>query len=222
MAAEAAACEANAELARGNRCVSVGHKTAVANSTLLALSRAGVRYLSTRSIGYNHIDVSYAESVGICVGNVAYSPDSVADYTLMLMLIAARHAKSVIPRTDGPDYRLMFDTSSTTMNCAMPANANTTPSGDTMPSLAMPAGGTGRPSSGLSTVGRGDVRLGWGLRRGEQSADGLESLRTSQHSDEVAGLQSQGADAVQHRVAAVDRDDDGAVGHDGLADRPAG
>jgi len=37
--------------------------------------------------------VDYAQSVGICVGNVAYSPDSVADYTLMLMLMAVRNAK---------------------------------------------------------------------------------------------------------------------------------
>ena len=66
----------------------------------------GVRYVSTRSIGYDHIDVDYAQSVGICVGNVAYSPDSVADYTLMLMLMAVRHAKSVIRRTDTHDYRL--------------------------------------------------------------------------------------------------------------------
>jgi len=92
--------EANIELASGNRCISVGHKTPVTNATLLALSRADVRYVSTRSIGYNHIDVHYAQSVGICVGNVAYSPDSVADYTLMLMLMAVRNAKSVIRRTD--------------------------------------------------------------------------------------------------------------------------
>ena len=63
-------------------------------------------YISTRSIGYNHIDVDYAESVGICVGNVAYSPDSVADYTLMLMLMAVRNAKSIIRRADAHDYRL--------------------------------------------------------------------------------------------------------------------
>jgi D-specific alpha-keto acid dehydrogenase len=50
--------------------------------------------------------VKYAQSVGICVGNVAYSPDSVADYTLMLMLMAVRDAKSVIRRTDAHDYRL--------------------------------------------------------------------------------------------------------------------
>jgi D-specific alpha-keto acid dehydrogenase len=103
---EAAVSEANIELALGDRCISVGHKTHIANSTLLALSQAGVIYISTRSIGYNHLDVTYAESVGITVGNVAYSPDSVADYTLMLMLMAVRHAKSIIRRADTHDYRL--------------------------------------------------------------------------------------------------------------------
>ncbi len=74
---EAAASEANIYLAFGNRCISVGHKTQITNSTLLALSQAGVTYISTRSIGYNHINVKYAESAGISVENVAYSPDSV-------------------------------------------------------------------------------------------------------------------------------------------------
>lgn len=103
---EAAVCETNAELARGNRCVSVSHKTQITSATLLALSRAGVEYISTRSIGYNHIDVEYAASIGISVGNVDYSPDSVGDYTLMLMLMAVRHAKSMVRRTDTHDYRL--------------------------------------------------------------------------------------------------------------------
>ena len=103
---EAAVSEANIELASGNRCISVGHKTQITNFTLLALSRAGVTYISTRSIGYNHINVKYAESVGISVENVAYSPDSVADYTLMLMLMAVRNAKSIIRRADIHDYRL--------------------------------------------------------------------------------------------------------------------
>lgn len=98
--------EANTGLASGNRCISIGHKTHVANPALLALSKAGVAYISTRSIGYNHIDVEYAENVGITVENVAYSPDSVADYTLMLMLMAVRSAKSVIQRTEIHDYRL--------------------------------------------------------------------------------------------------------------------
>jgi D-specific alpha-keto acid dehydrogenase len=102
----AAVSEANIALALGTRCISVGHKTRVTNPTLLALSRAGVEYISTRSIGYDHLDVKYAESVGVTVGNVAYSPDSVADYTLMLMLMAVRNAKSIVRRADAHDYRL--------------------------------------------------------------------------------------------------------------------
>jgi D-specific alpha-keto acid dehydrogenase len=103
---EAAVSVANVELASGNRRISVGHKSQITNSTISALSRAGVGYISTRSIGYNHIDVEYAQSVGISVENVAYSPDSVADYTLMLMLMAVRDAKFIIRRTDVHDYRL--------------------------------------------------------------------------------------------------------------------
>jgi D-specific alpha-keto acid dehydrogenase len=103
---EEATSRSNVELVRGNRCISVGHKTRVTNSTLVALSVAGVVYVSTRSVGYDHIDVDYADSLGICVGNVAYSPDSVADYTLMLMLMAVRNAKSMIRCTDAHDYRL--------------------------------------------------------------------------------------------------------------------
>ncbi|WP_035283908.1 D-isomer specific 2-hydroxyacid dehydrogenase family protein [Actinokineospora spheciospongiae] len=103
---EAAVSEANAAVAAGNRCVSVSHKNRIPDRALRALSRAGVVYVSTRSAGCDHVDVEYANSVGITVGNVAYSPDSVADYTLMLMLMAVRGAKATIRRTDAHDYRL--------------------------------------------------------------------------------------------------------------------
>jgi D-specific alpha-keto acid dehydrogenase len=102
----AAVSTANARLAAGNRCVSVGHKSRIDDDTLLALSRIGVAHISTRSIGYNHLDRRYAESVGISVGNVAYSPDSVADYTVMLILMALRNAKAMLRRADAHDYRL--------------------------------------------------------------------------------------------------------------------
>jgi D-specific alpha-keto acid dehydrogenase len=96
---------ANADLATGSRCVSIGHKTPVANAALLALRRVGVEYVSTRSIGANHLDIAYADSLGLHVGTVAYSPDSVADFTLMLMLMALRHARAILRRTDAHDYR---------------------------------------------------------------------------------------------------------------------
>ncbi|MER6082881.1 D-isomer specific 2-hydroxyacid dehydrogenase family protein [Streptomyces sp. NPDC001833] len=103
---EAAVSEATVRLAAGNRCISVGHKTRITDSTLRALGRAGVTYISTRSIGCNHIDVDCATGLGITVENVSYSPDSVADYTLMLMLMVLRNAKSTLRRADLHDYRL--------------------------------------------------------------------------------------------------------------------
>ncbi|WP_327401095.1 D-isomer specific 2-hydroxyacid dehydrogenase family protein [Streptomyces sp. NBC_01288] len=103
---QAPVSEANTQLASGNRCVSVSHRTPITNSVLLALSRADVAYISTRSIGRDHIDVDYANRVGLSVGNTAYSPDSVADYTVMLMLMAIRNARSTVRRADVHDYRL--------------------------------------------------------------------------------------------------------------------
>jgi D-specific alpha-keto acid dehydrogenase len=103
---DAAVSEANVELASGTRCISVGHRTNIPSSTLVALSQAGVKYISTRSVGYNHIDVQCAGSLGVAVENVAYSPDSVADYTLMLMLMAVRRVRSTLGRVQIHDYRV--------------------------------------------------------------------------------------------------------------------
>jgi len=102
---DAAPSDACVDLARGTRCISIGHKSPIPNATLLDLRRAGVRYVSTRSIGCNHVDVEFAASIGIVVETVAYSPDSVADYTLMLMLMSIRHARTTMQRTDAHDYR---------------------------------------------------------------------------------------------------------------------
>lgn len=102
----AAVSPANVDLALGNHCISVSHKTKIAKPALSALKEVGVKYISTRSIGYNHIDIETARKLGIAVGNVAYSPDSVADYTLMLMLMAIRNAKSIVSRAELSDFRL--------------------------------------------------------------------------------------------------------------------
>ena len=103
---DSAPSETNIELVAGNRCISVGHKVSISSPVLLALREAGVKYISTRSVGYNHIDVQTAEFLGISVGNVDYSPDSVADCTLMLMLMVVRDAASTISRAQDHDYRL--------------------------------------------------------------------------------------------------------------------
>ena len=60
-----------------NRCISVGHKSEICAGTLRALRDAGVEYISSRSIGLDHIDRRAAHHLGITVGNVVYAPDGV-------------------------------------------------------------------------------------------------------------------------------------------------
>lgn len=90
----------------GNRCVSVGHKADVTAPTLRALRDAGVEHLSTRSIGVDHIDLDAAARLGIAVDNVGYAPDGVADYTVMLILMALRHATEIVAAAARHDFRL--------------------------------------------------------------------------------------------------------------------
>lgn len=66
----------------------------------------GVKCISTRSIGYDHIDVARAKELGIRVGHVVYSPETVADYTIMLMLMACRKAVKVLKGAERADYDL--------------------------------------------------------------------------------------------------------------------
>ncbi len=55
------------------------------------LSRAGIRYIAIRAAGYDNIDLKHAAALGIKVANVpAYSPNSVAEHTVALMLALNR------------------------------------------------------------------------------------------------------------------------------------
>jgi len=67
----------------------------------------GVKFISTRTIGYDHIDIKKAKELGMHIGNVTYSPRSVADYTTMLILMATRKMKPILERSRVQDYSLI-------------------------------------------------------------------------------------------------------------------
>lgn len=71
-----------------------------------ALKENGVKCVVTRTIGYDHIDVKHAHEIGMGVGHISYSPATVADYTIMLMLIACRKLKHIMATADVQDYSL--------------------------------------------------------------------------------------------------------------------
>lgn len=66
----------------------------------------GVKMISTRTIGYDHVDLEAAEKFGIHVSNVSYSPECVADYTVMLMLMSIRKMKRIMQREEINDFSL--------------------------------------------------------------------------------------------------------------------
>ena len=66
----------------------------------------GIKHISTRTIGYNHIDIKHAKEIGLGVSNVSYAPNGVADFTVMLMLIAIRNYKPAMWRQNVNDYAL--------------------------------------------------------------------------------------------------------------------
>ncbi len=77
------------------------------NKELLDMWKSmGVQCISTRTIGYNHIDTDYAKEIGMQVCNVAYPPSGVAEFTLMLMLMCLRNYKQSLWRGQVNDFAL--------------------------------------------------------------------------------------------------------------------
>lgn len=95
----------NVELAKGYDAISI-ITNPMYPEILDAFQAAGVKYISTRSIGYEHIDVKHAHSIGMRVSHVVYSPNSVANFTIMLMLMACRNMPWIMKKADCQDYSL--------------------------------------------------------------------------------------------------------------------
>lgn len=95
----------NVQLAKGYDAISI-ITNPMYPEILKAFHDVGVRYISTRSIGYEHIDVDYAHSLGMRASHVVYSPNSVANYTIMLILMACRNMPWIMKKADCQDYSL--------------------------------------------------------------------------------------------------------------------
>lgn len=95
----------NADLAKGFKCISI-ITTIISAELVEKFHQVGVKFISTRTIGYDHIDIIKAKELGIHVGNVTYSPNSVADYTIMMILMATRKMKAIMECSNVQDYTL--------------------------------------------------------------------------------------------------------------------
>lgn len=96
---------ANVSLCGGSRCVDV-ITSRIDAGLVRAFHEQGVEYITTRTIGYDHIDLEAARACGIRVGNAPYGPCGVADYTVMLILMSIRRMGAILNRTALQDYTL--------------------------------------------------------------------------------------------------------------------
>jgi D-lactate dehydrogenase len=91
--------------ADGVPCITV-ITTPIGAPLLEAFYERGVRFISTRSIGIDHIDREAATRLGIRIGNVSYDPDAVSNYTVMLILMAIRRVKNIARLCAAGDFSL--------------------------------------------------------------------------------------------------------------------
>lgn len=95
----------NLDLVRGCQAVSV-ITTPISGELIEGWKELGILAISTRTVGYEHVDCTRAAELGIPVSNVGYSPDTVAEYAVMSILMALRRMKTILLRAEAQDYSL--------------------------------------------------------------------------------------------------------------------
>ena len=94
-------CRETAAQAEGIEAIAVNAMSQLDRENLKRLAQLGVRYIATRSIGFDNLDVEACRELGLKFANAPYSPHSVADYTVMLMLMLTRKLKTIQRREIG-------------------------------------------------------------------------------------------------------------------------
>jgi len=82
----------NISYAKGKDAVLVFSSDDLPAPLLNDLKKSGVKYVVTRSTGTDHIDLAEAKRIGLKVANIpSYSPESIAEHALTLMLSLCRN-----------------------------------------------------------------------------------------------------------------------------------
>ncbi|GIU49832.1 MULTISPECIES: 2-hydroxyacid dehydrogenase [Shewanella] len=100
-------CMQNAKLAVGFEVVCAFVNDSLCEEVLVELAKGGTKIIAMRCAGFNNVDLSAAKRLGITVVNVpAYSPESVAEHTIALMLTLNRKIHKAYQRTRDANFAL--------------------------------------------------------------------------------------------------------------------
>ncbi len=91
-------------LTEGYEAVSVLGFDDVSRPVVEKLAANGVKYVALRSAGYNNVDVDAMREFNIRFSNATYSPNCVADYTVMHILMAIRKFKRTALKSASGNY----------------------------------------------------------------------------------------------------------------------
>ena len=99
--------DTNYEIALGYDVIILRANCHLTENSLIELKNSGLKYLMTRTIGYNHIPLDICHSLGITVAYApGYSPSSIAELGVSLALNIIRNVPEAINNSYNYDFRL--------------------------------------------------------------------------------------------------------------------
>ena len=93
------------ELARGSEAVSCT-PCPLSEELLEKFSEVGVKYFTTRSIGYDFVPLEKVKALGMRLSNVSYPPEGVANYAIMMILMCLRRMPYIMRSAAMQDFTL--------------------------------------------------------------------------------------------------------------------
>lgn len=90
----------------GYQAISTLATNTISRDILQRLGEMGIRYFALRSAGFDNVDLPAAAEYGIRVSHAMYSPNSVAEYTVLMILMCVRKMKQILLRNQAQDFTL--------------------------------------------------------------------------------------------------------------------
>lgn len=97
----------NIDLVKGHEAVLLRGNCLAKDDNLKRMKELGVKYLLTRTVGYDHIDVEEAKKLGFVLARVpGYSPNAIAELGLSLTLMLVRHTAEMVEKSSQGDFKV--------------------------------------------------------------------------------------------------------------------
>ncbi|GGE82779.1 2-hydroxyacid dehydrogenase [Priestia taiwanensis] len=95
----------NVEEAKNAEAVMIRGNCKATRANIMKLASYGVKYILTRTVGFNHIDLATADECGIKVARVpAYSPNAISELAVTLGMMLVRNTAYTSNKTKDKDF----------------------------------------------------------------------------------------------------------------------